>query len=455
MAQAKGPNLRDILHRESFRAFLGAGAAQFAGPSTALVVLLFAITLAYPANERTSYGAVALAVLGLSSALPTLAGAFVAGPLADRHDRHLLMRSANLISLGATAALAVDLFYAPTAHVGFPVFAGFYLPLWVLLAYPAWAVLIASATLFRPAYNTSVPRFVGTAELGRANGLIYAVAAATSSAGTLFSGIVLEVGGSVYALAIPFTLFLLTQVALVLVRVDLRVRRDGPPPSILRSVTEGFAYLGRRRELFELTVAALVVNLLTAVVFVELALYVASWLGVASGFWYGALISAATAGAACGLLAISRIKFEERAGLILVGLVAAMGLSIVALALVRTVWLALPIIFVYGLMPGMVQTVFLSVVQATVPDEVMGRVFAADEVGSYMLVPFGQGIGGFMTVEIGVQGTYLFAGGSILALAAIMVGGFGALRALGFRPNEAKPAGPAEPASEDATAARG
>lgn len=435
MEQANRKPLAAILRRESFPAFLTAGAAQFAGPSTALVVLIFSLALAYPSGQ-SAYAAIALTLLGLSSALPTLAGAFVAGPLADRHDRHLLMRTANLLSLVATSGLAVDLFFAPSQRVAVGLLPGFYLPLWVLLSYPAWALLIATATLFRPAYNTSVPRFVGTAELGSANGLIYAIAAVVSATGTLVVGAALTLQGAVVALAVPFLLFLVTQVALVLVRTDLRVRREGPPPKVRKFAAEGFSYLVRRRDLLELTIAALVVNLLAAVAFVQLALFVKDWLGLVSGLWYGAMISASTAGAACGLLAISRIRFEERAGLVLILLVLAMGLSLVALPLVRTIWLALPIIFVYGLMPGMIQTVFLSSVQATVPDEVMGRIFAADEVGSYLLVPFGQSLGGLLTVEIGIQGTYLVAGGSMVGLGVVMMGTFGALRSLAFHPRE-------------------
>ncbi len=435
MAQPSEGGFAGVLHRESFPAFLAAGAAQFAGPSTAFVVLIFSVAVAYPRAD-SSFVAVALALMGLSSALPTLAGAFFAGPLADRHDRHLLMRTANLVSLVATALLAVDLFFAPSKKVALPLLPGFYLPLWLLLLYPVWAGLITTATLFRPAYNTSVPKFVSTAELGRANGLIYAIAAAVSAGGTLLVGVVLTLGGSVLALSIPFVLFLATQVALLLVTTDLKVRREGTPPKILRFAAEGLSYLVRRRDLFEVTIAALFVNLLAAVAFVELGLFVRDSLGLLSGIWYGAMISASTAGAACGLLAISRIPFEKHAGLWLIVLVLAMGGALSALSFVRNIWLALPIIFVYGLMPGMIQTVFLSAVQATVPDEVMGRVFAADEVGSYMLVPVGQSLGGLLAVEVGVEGAYLFAGGSMVALGVVMLGTFGSLRGLRIRVDE-------------------
>ncbi|HTT15864.1 MAG TPA: MFS transporter [Thermoplasmata archaeon] len=421
---------RDVLRHDSMPAFLTAGALQFAAPATALVVLIFSIPGAYARAGHPGEGALALALLGLSSALPTLASAFFAGPLADRHDRHYLLRTANVVSLLATALLAADLYARPGGDLG--LLPGFYLPLWIALALPAWALLISSATVFRPAFNASVPRLVPAAELGRANGLIYAIAAGTSAAASLLVGVVLSVGSSVYALAVPFLLFLATQVALVGVRADLSAPRPRPVRRIWPDVVEGLRYLYGRRDLFEMTVAALVVNFLVAIAFVELGLYVLVWLGLASGVWYGAMVAASTAGAAVGMVAIAHLRFEERAGRVLIGLVLAMGFAVLGLALVHSVWFALPIVFVYGLLPGMVQTVFLSSVQATVPNEILGRVFSADEVGSYALVPVGQATGGVISFEVGVQGTFLAAGSSIVALGLVMAAGFGALRALRF-----------------------
>ncbi len=441
---ASAPSYAGILRHDSMPAFFAAGVLQFAAPATALVVLIFTIPSAYAAAGHAGDGAIALALLGLSSAFPTLASSFFAGPLADRHDRHLLLRTANVVSLASTAALAADLFVRPGGAVRLPLAPAFYLPTWVAVAFPIWASLISSATVFRPAYNASVPRLVPTVELGRANGLIYSTAAVTSAAASLVVGIVLGTGATVYALAVPFTLFLATQVVLLGVRADLSAPRPRAQRHIRADVGEGFRYLYRRRDVFEMTVAALVVNFLTAVAFVELGLYVLLWLRLDSGFWYGAMVAASTLGSAVGLIAVAHTRFEHRAGRVLIALVLGMGFAVVGLALVRTIWLALPIIFLYGLCPGMVQTVFLSSVQATVPNELLGRVFAADEVGSYALVPVGQATGGGLTFAIGVQGTYLVAGGAIVALGAIMAGGFAALRGLAFSPHgpPAAPAGP-------------
>lgn len=438
MSDGSRPSYASVLRHDSMPSFVAAGALQFAGPATALVVLIFSIPHAYSQAGHTNDGAIALALLGLSSAIPTVAAAFFAGPLADRHDRHLLLRSSNLTSLLGVAGLGLVVFARPGGAVSLPLGSHFYLPLWVALAYPAWATVIASATVFRPAYNASVPRLVPTTELGRANGLVYSVAAAASAVSSLGAGIVLSTEPTVYGLGVPFLLFLATQVALVGVRADLSAPRPRPVRRIRQDAVEGFRYLVRRRDLFELTIAALVLNFLIAIAFVELGLYVLVDLRLTTGFWYGAMVAASSAGAGVGMVTIAQVRFEERAGRMVIGLVLAMGLAIVALGAVHSVWLALPIVFAYGLLPGMVQTIFLSTVQATVPNDILGRVFSADEIGSYALVPIGQATGGAITYEVGVEGTYLATGGAIVGLAAVMAVGFGSLRALGFRPYDAR-----------------
>lgn len=423
----------EVFRTRSFPSFLAAGAFQFAAPSGVLVVLLFSIAFAYPSGERTTYGALALAFLGLASAIPTLVTATFAGALADRSDRAALMRGVNVIALLATASIAVDLVFAPGNRVPLPGPAGFYLPLWILLLYPGWAAITVSSTLFRPAFNTSVSRVVETKDLSSANGMIYATAAILSAATTLGVGVILTYAPALWAITIPFILFFATQIALAAVRVDLAVRRSTPVRSVVAEAKEGFVYLARRRELLEITIAALVLNFFSAVALVELALYAESWLGLVQGFWYGALVAAMTVGGAVGFLIIPRVRFEHRAGRVMIALTVLMGLALLTLGFVHSIWLALPIVFVYGMVPGMFMTIFLTTIQATVPDEMMGRVFSADEVGSYALVPIGQFAGGLLTVAVGVQGTYLAAGGAIALFGLIMVASFGALRGLRFR----------------------
>jgi hypothetical protein len=409
-----------------------------------LVVLLYTVTFAYPADVRTTYAALALAFLGLAATLPALAAAFFSGPLADRYDRGSLMRTVNLGSILATVALVADLIYAPSSRVAVPGPGGFYLPVWLLFLYPAWAAIATTNSLFRSPYNASVPRLVDTGDLGLANGAIYAVAAGTSAAATISVGLLLTLGSPVYALGIAFALFFATQVALLLIDVDLSVARRTASRSVWAEAREGYAFLVRRRGLFEITLLSLVVSFLAAIALVELALYIEDWLGLSSGIWYGALTAASTAGVAVGFLAISHLRFEHRAGRIIILLTFVLGAALVALGLVHSVWLALAILFVYGAMSGMIVNILLSTVQATVPDEMMGRVFSADEVGSFALIPVGQFAGGLLVLALHVQGTYLLAGGTIVAFAFVMLVFFASLRHLAYEPRNLSEGGSAE-----------
>jgi MFS family permease len=398
------------------------------------VVLIFSVTLAYPAADRGSYGALALSFLGLSATLPTLASMFFSGALTDRYDRAEMMRAVNLVSGLATLGLVADLIYAPTTAVPVPGPAGFYLPVWLLLLFPLWAVVSVTTTLFRPAYNASISRLVPPRDLGIANGTIYATSAIVSAIATLVVGILITIAPIAYALGVAFGLFFAAQVSLRAVALDLTVRRRTAPRSLLAEARAGYSYLFHRRGLFEVTLLALVINLFSAMATVELGVYIASWLGLTEGLWYGAMLAAVTLGAAAGFLLVPHLGFEPRAGRFLLACAFVLGGALLAFGLVHSIELALAIYFVYGMATGMLVNVFLSTVQATVSDEMMGRVFSADELGSYALIPLGQFLGGLLVLLVTVRGSFLFAGAAILVFSVVVTVGFGSMRRLAFHP---------------------
>jgi len=409
-----------LLRQRSFTYLLISGSASLAAPTGSLILVSWALAHAYPASAPTSYPAIALALLGLSSTIPTLVAALISGTLADRQDRRALMRSVNLLAFAATLAIAAILLVRPEQPLALPGGSGAYLPLWVVLLYPLWALETAAITVFRPAFNASVPRVVERADLGSANGLIYAVALLLSIGASLSASGLASFVSWGEALAVPLALFAVTQVSLQLLEADLAPRREGPVRRFLSDASEGYRYLWQRRDLFEITVAALAVNFFSAVAFVELGLYATFWLQASDPILLGALVAAGSLGAAVGGLVVSRFAFHLRAGKLLIVFTVGQGLAVLALGLLRSVWLAIPDMFLFGLFPGMTTTVFLATVQATVPDEKLGRVLAADEVGSYALVPFGQWAGGVLTVASSIQATYVSAGIGTVGVGGLM-----------------------------------
>lgn len=424
---------RELLANRSYRWLLIGGAATFAAPTGVSLILVWAVTVAYPSSAPTAFAPLALALLGISATIPTVAAALVSGTLADRINRRWLMIVVNAAAIVAVFGLVLVFTFLPTTPVSVPGPSGFYLPLYLLLAFPLWSVVTVCSVLFRPALNASLPRLVETAELGGANGLLFGVAIVLSIGVSLGATGSLESRGYVLALALPLALYLVAQFALYPLPTRLSQARSGPRPGFLADAKAGYVYLWHRRVLFQITLAALVINFLNAMAFVELGFYVRTWLNVGQPILYGGLVAGATLGVAAGSIVISRIRFEHRVGPLLILFILGQGLTVLAFGLIRTIWLAIPDFFVFGMFPGMFQTAFLATVQATVPDEVMGRVMAADEVGSLGLVPAGQYLGGILTAAVGVQATYLAAGTGTGLLSGILATS-SRVRKLGFDP---------------------
>jgi MFS family permease len=382
--------------------------------------------------------------------VPTLLAAVFSGTLADRAERRRMMRITNAAALVGTAGLLIVLYVRPGTAIPFPGPPGFFLPAWILLLFPFWAAVSAATTLFRPAYNASLPKLVPSIDLAATNGLIFAISIGVTILGSLAATGALAWGSSLAPLAmlIPLSFLGVAQVALFGVPVDRPAAHIGTRPSFLRDARRGYVYLWHRRELFEITVTALAINFLSTVAFVELGLYVTDSLGVSNAILYGAMVTGSSIGVALGSLLMGRIRFEQRAGRFLAYVTAGEGVSVLILGLSHSIWISLPDMVLFGIFPGMYMTVFLATLQATVPNELLGRVLAADEVGSYAMVPVGQYFGGILTLALGsAQTPFLIAGVGTIAVGFLMLG-FRKLRALGFEPRGHRvPGSPGPPGS--------
>ncbi|MCI4333240.1 MAG: MFS transporter [Thermoplasmata archaeon] len=438
---------RSLLARPEIRSFGVAGSFSYGAPAAVVLVLVWSIATAPEYAGHLGYAALTLALVGLAAALPTLAAALVSGTLADRTERRHLMRVTNALTLLGAFGLFVDLYARPDAAIALPGPPGYFVPAWALLLLPCWAAISAATTLFRPAYNASLPKILPSSELASANGLIFALSILVSIAGSLGATGILALGRPVAGLAmlLPLTFLGVAQVALLSVHEDRPAPRSGPPASFVHDAREGYAYLWKRKELLEITVTALVINFLSTVAFVELGLYAADTLGISNAILYGAMVTGSSLGVALGSLLMGRFPFERNAGKVLALVTAGEGVSVLILGLSHTIWLSLPDMVLFGIFPGMYMTVFLATLQATVPNELLGRVLAADEVGSYAMVPFGQYFGGLLTLTLGsAQTPFLIAGIGTLVVGLLMFT-LRKLRALGFEPHGHRTTGTSAP----------
>ena len=380
--RGEGPRLASygaLLRDRRVRRFGLAGSFSYAAPAAVVLILVWAIATAPEYTGHLNFAALSLALVGLAATVPTLLAALVSGTLADRVERRRLMRLTNAVALLGCLGIVLDLYVRPEASVSLPGPAGYFVPVWMLLLFPAWASVSAATTMFRPAYNAALPRIVPSADLAAANGFIFALSIVVSVLGSLLATGILDLHRDqlAYAALVPVWLLGFAQLVLSGIDPNRAVRGAGPPTTFLHDARQGYAYLWARRELFEITITALAINFLSTAAFVELGLYVTSTLGISNAILYGGMVTGSSLGVAIGSLLMGRIRFERNAGRFLALVTAGEGVSVLILGLSHSIWISLPDMVLFGVFPGMYMTVFLATIQATVPNELLGRVLRA------------------------------------------------------------------------------
>ncbi len=128
---------------------------------------------------------------------------------------------------------------------------------------------------------------------------------------------------------------------------------------------------------------------------------------------------------------VGRFGMVKRAGLVWTVSGVVGGALLLSLILVPVPAVAFGAIFAFGVVLGISNTTWLSIVQIIVPNEMQGRYFGIDQLGSVALLPVGQALGGLAIASFGLPWTYEFAGGAFL-LSGLVFLGFPALRNLGY-----------------------
>jgi MFS family permease len=283
------------------------------------------------------------------------------GTVADRVDRRKIMILANLAAVvGVLLLLGVRT--SATA--------------WVAVA-AIGAVAVAKG-FYSPAASAALPNVVAPEDLAAAN------AVAGSAWGTM-TVVGASLGGVVSAAFGPYTSFLIAVVSLVLaavltalIRRPLQAPRDGdrPPPRAWAALRESLRYIGARPRVLALVTVKSAVGLGNGVLTVFPLLAAAFGAG---SLGTGLLFAVRGAGALVGPLMMGRV-LRHRSWL-LPGLAISMstyGLAYIGVAASDWFWLVLALVFVAHLAGGTNWVISNFALQGEVPDELRGRVFAAD-----------------------------------------------------------------------------
>ncbi|MGB0100628.1 MAG: MFS transporter [Nocardioides sp.] len=372
-----GPGFRWLI-ASSWVSNLGDGIAIAAGP-----LLVASMT----------HDPILVASAALLQWLPPLIFGLVAGALADRLDRRLIIVTVDLLR----AVVLVLLTLAIATDV---------IEIWlVLLA----MFLLGTAEVF--ADNTAatlMPMLVDRDDLAVANArLTTGFITVNQLAGP-------PIGAALFALghAVPFaTQAVVVALGAVLIsRVALPAhRREVLPETRMRhDIAEAFRWVLHNAAVRTLVLTIFVFNITFGAAWSVLVLYATQRLGMGP-LGFGLLTTVSAVGGLLGTLCYPWLTRRiSLSNLMRIGLVFE-TFTMLSLALTTTPWVAMGIFFVFGAHAFIWGTTSLTIRQRAVPTELQGRVGSVNLVGVFGGLVLGSGVGGVIAQQWGVVAPFWFA----------------------------------------------
>jgi MFS family permease len=344
-----------------------------------------------------------VALAGLLQRLPWLVFGLHAGVLADRVDRRLVVIAVDLLRAAVLVVLVAALV---TGAVDIPV---------VLVA----MFLLGTAEVFVDTTSaTLLPMVVARADLGIGN------ARMMTARITMNELIGPSVGAALFALGMAWP-FVVQAVCLLL--GALLVSRMVVPPlpvtegprHVVRDIAEGFRWTWGNPAVRTLTLAIVTFNVTWGAAWSVLVLYASDRLGLGP-IGFGLLTTVSALGGIAGTAGYDWLeRHASLAAIMRVGLVVE-TLTHLGLALTTTPWVAMVILFVFGVHAFVWGTTSRTVRMRAVPPQLQGRVGSLYSIGVFGGIVVGQALGGVIARIWGITGPFWFAFvGSAVILALI------------------------------------
>jgi MFS family permease len=384
-----------LLVNRAFRRMWVARAISFIGDGIAITALVLHL-------ESANGTGTAVGALLLAQALPHLTGP-MAGVIADRTDQRRLMIGCDL---GRFAIFAVAA--------------------WLLPGLSGLLVLVASAsildTVFTPAGRSAIPAIVDEQDLLSANAWLGTALNMQVAIGPLLGGLLVATLGIRGALAVDALSFLLSAAVLVGVPKLPPMLDRSQRAGFMADTREGLAYVHRHA-----VARAVVTTLFLGVAFagidnVALVFLSREVLG-AGPFGFGLVASAFGIGMLVASIALSSGRSRSPRRLFIGGwALTAAGTLLTGLA--PFLWFAVAAQAIGGLGNGADNVASDTLIQRSVPREMLGRVFGVTSTAAFVGAGIAYAAGGPLLDATSPRFVFLVAGVGVVAvvgLAAIML----------------------------------
>ena len=277
------------------------------------------------------------------------------------------------------------------------------------------------SAFFMPATMSITPQLVPREVLSQANAMRSFASELAGILGPPLGGVLVTLGSLSLALGFDAVTFVLGALCLLAMRPRSVKRQYSNTSSYRHDLKEGFRYVAGLRWLWVTIVLFSFVNIFVAGVTTVLLplLAEARFAGAASFGW---LLSGMAGGALVSALVLNRITLQRRGWAAYLA-VAVSGLGVVGVGLAPHIIVGVGAMVCVGASLTVFGVVWETTVQTLIPEEVLGRVFSLDMLGSSALLPFGFVVTGFLAERVGTSSLILVCGFAtvFLALAGLLV----------------------------------
>ncbi|MGA7729832.1 MAG: MFS transporter [Chloroflexia bacterium] len=322
--------------------------------------------------QRTG-SATQFALIAVFTTLPAIALSPLAGAVADRLDRRLILILSDTGAALGTLSIALLLLVGQ-------------LEIWHI--YVAMGISSAFRAFQWPAYTASISLLVPKEQFGRAGGMIEFGQATAQTVSPLIAGLLLVVVQLVGVVLIDVATFLFAVTTLLLVRIPKPEKSEETAEggSFWRDVGYGWKYVVARPGLFVLLIFFAAVNFSAAAIGVLIPPLVLSFTTVEV---LGVVLSVAFVGMLLGSIVMSTWGGPKPGRRIQVVLALAFlqGLLIITDGLQPSAMLITAVGFVYLFVNPIITGSDMAIWLSKIPPSIQGRVFATQRMLSWSTVP--------------------------------------------------------------------
>jgi MFS family permease len=361
---------------------------------------------------ETTHSATMSGLMLMAGVLPVVLLGPLTGTFADsRRSRLRIIATCDLLSGALVLLLAMGFLAGPSA--------------WRPAMLFAIALLVGVCNaFFDPAVNAFVPDLVPREQIEAANAFRLSSRQITVLTAQGLGGILYTLVGPAMLFVIDGVSFLFAGATETLIQQSTIDNRQSirNPQSSIRNVKDGFVYVAAQPGMIGFLIMTSIFNALLMPMSVLLPVYATA--NLQSGVrWYGFLLAAISAGAIAGGVVASARRLTASGSvrrLALIAAFAALAVALAALGQVRSREIALAILFVTGVLSGMINVLVLSIVQRQTSVEFRGRVLGLHAMMTRVLVPIGLVGGGALADLTGRNVPLVYGVCGALALTTVI-----------------------------------